>query len=142
MKDLDAASMSDVQDWFKTYYGPNNVTLVIAGDITPEIAREKVEKYFGDIPPARRSQSSEVGWRSAPARIADRCRIAFRKRVSIASGTCPHSVRRTSPLLDLVAQVLGRGKTSRLYKRLVYKDQIATGVTARTIRTKSAGNSI
>src|SRR5208337_4397350 len=51
MKDLDAASMSDVQEWFKTYYGPNNVTVVIAGDITPELARQKVEKYYGEIPP-------------------------------------------------------------------------------------------
>ena len=50
MQDLDAASMSDVQEWFKTYYGPNNTTLVIAGDITPEVARQKVEKYFGEIP--------------------------------------------------------------------------------------------
>jgi len=51
MKDLDAASMSDVQEWFKTYYGPNNVTLVVAGDITPEVAHQKVEKYYGGIPP-------------------------------------------------------------------------------------------
>src|SRR5208337_1004509 len=51
MKDLDAASLSDVQEWFKTYYGPNNVTVVIAGDITPQAAREKVEKYYGGIPP-------------------------------------------------------------------------------------------
>ena len=50
MKDLDAASMSDVQEWFKTYYGPNNVTVVIAGDVTPEVAKEKAEKYYGDIP--------------------------------------------------------------------------------------------
>src|SRR5260370_42214460 len=51
MKDLDAASLSDVQEWFKTYYGRNNVTVVIAGDISPEVARQKVEKYYGDIPP-------------------------------------------------------------------------------------------
>src|ERR1700682_781416 len=50
MKDLDAASMADVQEWFKTYYGPNNVTVVIAGDVTPEVARQKVEKYYGEIP--------------------------------------------------------------------------------------------
>jgi zinc protease len=50
MADLDAASMKDVQEWFKTNYGPNNVVLVLAGDITPEVARQKVEKYFGDIP--------------------------------------------------------------------------------------------
>jgi len=50
MADLDAASMSDVQEWFKTYYGPSNVVIVIAGDIDATIAKEKVEKYFGDIP--------------------------------------------------------------------------------------------
>src|ERR1700749_202908 len=51
MADLDAASLTDVQEWFKTYYGPNNVTVVIAGDITPEVARQKVEKYYGGVPP-------------------------------------------------------------------------------------------
>src|SRR6476661_6173160 len=50
IKDLDAASKDDVDEWFKTYYGPNNTTLVIAGDITPEVARQKVEKYYGEIP--------------------------------------------------------------------------------------------
>ena len=50
MADLDAASMNDVKEWFKTYYGPSNVVIVIAGDIDVKTAREKVEKYFGDIP--------------------------------------------------------------------------------------------
>src|ERR1700686_3651746 len=50
MADLDAASMTDVKDWFKTYYGPSNVVIVIAGDIDAKIAKEKVTKYFGDIP--------------------------------------------------------------------------------------------
>ena len=50
MADLDAASMKDVQEWFKTYYGPSNVVLVLAGDIDAKTAREKVAKYFGDIP--------------------------------------------------------------------------------------------
>jgi zinc protease len=60
MTDLDAASLSDVQEWFKTYYGPNNVTVVIAGDITPEVARAKVEKYYGDIPPGPPIAKQEV----------------------------------------------------------------------------------
>jgi zinc protease len=50
MEDLNAASLADVQDWFKTYYGPSNATLVIAGDIDAKTAQQKVEKYFGDIP--------------------------------------------------------------------------------------------
>ena len=51
MEDLNAASLEDVQAWFETYYGPNNAVLVLAGDITPEEARAKAERYFGDIPP-------------------------------------------------------------------------------------------
>ena len=50
MEDLDAASLEDVQEWFKTYYGPNNAVLALAGDIDLETALEKVTKYFGDIP--------------------------------------------------------------------------------------------
>src|SRR3989454_11358497 len=50
MKDLDAASLDDVKEWFKTYYGPSNTVIAIAGDIDAKTAKEKVEKYFGDIP--------------------------------------------------------------------------------------------
>jgi zinc protease len=130
MKDLDAASMADVQEWFKTYYGPNNVTLVLAGDITPEVAREKVLKYYGEIsagPPiakqevwvAKRS-GSHRGW------AQDRVPQARLYRVwNVPEFGSPEEAQ-----LDLVAQILGRGKTSRLYKRLVYKDQTATSATA------------
>jgi zinc protease len=51
MEDLNAASLDDVKEWFKTYYGPANAVVVIAGDIDPKTARAKVEKYFGEIPP-------------------------------------------------------------------------------------------
>ena len=130
MKDLDAASMNDVQEWFKTYYGPNNVTLVIAGDITPEVARQKVEKYYGEIPAGPPIAKHEVwvakrtgthrGW------VQDRVPQARLYRVwNVPQFGSPEEAQ-----LDLVAQVLGRGKTSRLYKRLVYKDQTATSASA------------
>ncbi len=51
MEDLNAASLEDVKTWFETYYGPNNATLVLAGDIDVATAREKVQRYFGDIEP-------------------------------------------------------------------------------------------
>ncbi len=130
MKDLDAASLSDVQEWFKTYYGPNNVTVVIAGDITPEVAREKVEKYYGEIPPGPPIAKQEV-WvakRSGTHRgwVQDRVPQARLYRIwNVPEFGSPEEAQ-----LDLVAQVLGRGKTSRLYKRLVYKDQIATSASA------------
>ena len=51
MEDLNAASLEDVKEWFRTYYGPPTRCSSLAGDIDPKTAREKVEKYFGDIPP-------------------------------------------------------------------------------------------
>jgi zinc protease len=130
MKDLDAASMSDVQEWFKTYYGPNNVTLVIAGDITPQAAREKVEKYYGEIPagPPIAKQQVWIAKRTGTHRgwVQDRVPQARLYRV----WNVPEFGSPEEALLDLAAQVLGRGKTSRLYRRLVYKDQTATSATA------------
>jgi len=130
MKDLDAASMSDVQEWFKTYYGPNNVTVVIAGDITPQVARETVEKYYGEIPagPPIAKQQVWVAKRAGTHRgwVQDRVPQARLYRV----WNVPEFGSPEEALLDLAAQVLGRGKTSRLYKRLVYKDQTATSATA------------
>ncbi len=139
MTDLDAASMADVQEWFKTYYGPNNVTLVIAGDITPEVAREKVEKYYGAIPAGPPIAKNEV-WiakRTGTHRgtVQDRVPQARLYRVwNVPQYGSPQEAQ-----LDLAAQVLGQGKTSRLYKRLVYKDQIATSVSADDNNSEIAG---
>ena len=139
MKDLDAASMNDVQEWFKTYYGPNNTTLVIAGDITPEVARQKVEKYYGEIPPGPPIAKQEV-WvakRSGTHRgwVQDRVPQARLYRVwNVPQVGSPDEV-----LLDLVAQILGTGKTSRLYKRLVYKDQTATSAFANDNNNEIGG---
>jgi zinc protease len=139
MKDLDAASMSDVQEWFKTNYGPNNTTLVIAGDITPEQAREKVEKYYGEIPPGPPLAKHEawIAKRTGTHRgtVQDRVPQARVYRV----WNVPGSSTATEPLLDLGAYVLGGGKTSRLYKRLVYKDQLATTATASNDSSEIAG---
>ena len=139
MKDLDGASLADVQEWFKTYYGPNNVTLVIAGDITPQAAREKVEKYYGGIPPGPPIARQEV-W------IAKRTgthRGWVQDRVPQARGyrvwNVPQYGSADEALLDLAAEVLGHGKTSRLYKRLVYKDHIATSATADDDTNEIAG---
>jgi zinc protease len=139
MQDLDAASMGDVQEWFKTYYGPNNVTVVIAGDITPEVARQKVEKYYGAIPagPPVVTREAWVAKRTGTHRdsVQDRVPQARLYRV----WNVPQADSPEEPLLDLVAQVLGQGKTSRLYKRLVYKDQIATSATANDGNNEIAG---
>ena len=130
MKDLDAASMEDVQEWFKTYYGPNNTVLVLSGDITPAQAREKVEKYFGEIPAgpplAKHEQWIAKMQGSHRSTVQDRVPQARIYRV----WNVPGANSGDEALLDLASRIVAHGKASRLYKRLVYKDQLATSVGA------------
>jgi zinc protease len=126
MADLDAASMSDVKDWFRTYYGPSNVVIVLAGDIDLKTAREKVTKYFGDIPAGPPVTHQEV-W---IAKMTGTHRQIVQDRVPQARiykvWNIPEYGSADADYLDLVTDCLSAGKSSRLYKRLVYQDQIAT----------------
>src|ERR1700726_464992 len=126
MADLDSASMKDVQEWFKTYYGPANVVLVLAGDIDAKTAREKVEKYFGDIPSGPPVAHQQV-W---VAKMTGTYRQVVQERVPQARiykvWNIPEFGSADSVYLDLVSDILTNGKTSRFYKRLIYDDQIAT----------------
>jgi zinc protease len=126
MADLDAASMKDVQDWFKTYYGPSNVVLVLAGDIDVKTAREKVTKYYGDIPSGPPVAHQEV-W---IAKMSGTHRQVVQDRVPQARiykvWNVPEYGSAEGDYLDLVSDCLSSGKSSRFYKRLVYEDQIAT----------------
>jgi zinc protease len=128
MDDLNAASLTDVQDWFKTYYGPSNAVLCIAGDIDAETARQKVEKYFGDIP-AGPPIAANRAW---IAKMTGTHRAVAQDRVPQARifkvWNVPQDGSPDADYLDMLSGVLSQGKTSRLYKRLVYDDQIATSV--------------
>jgi zinc protease len=130
MADLNAASMDDVKEWFKTYYGPSNVVLVLAGDIDAKTAKEKVEKYFGNIPAGPPVAHQEV-WVSKMTgthrqKVQDRVPQARIYKV----WNVPQDATLDADYLDLVSDILSTGKTSRFYKRLVYDDQIATNANA------------
>jgi zinc protease len=130
MEDLNAASLDDVKDWFRTYYGPANATIVIAGDIDSSTAYEKVKKYFGNIssgPPVARHQAW-VAKRTGVQRQVAQDRVPQARIYKVWN--IPQWGTEELTYLDLVSDVLGSGKTSRLYKRLVYDDQIATDVSA------------
>jgi zinc protease len=126
MEDLNAANLDDVRRWFETYYGPNNATLVLAGDIDVATARAKVQQYFGDIPPGPPLTRRE---RFIPNEIP-RARIVMQDRVPEARiykvWFGPEWKSDEATAMELVTSVLASGKTSRLYQRLVYDDQIAT----------------
>jgi zinc protease len=132
MADLDAASMKDVQEWFKTYYGPSNVVLVLAGDIDAKTAREKVDKYFGGIPAGPPVAHQQV-WL---AKMTGTHRQVVQDRVPQARiykvWNIPEYGSADADYLDLVSDCLSNGKSSRFYKRLVYEDQIATEAVAFT----------
>lgn len=130
MEDLSAAALEDVHEWFKTYYGPTNAVLVIAGDIDAKTALEKVEKYFGDIPPGPPIAHHEawVAKRTGSQRQILQDRVPQAKIYKVWN--VPQRDTEEATMLDLVSDVLAYGKTSRLYKRLVYEEQLATQVQA------------
>ena len=130
MEDLNAASVEDVKQWFRTYYGPNNAVIVLAGDITPETARQKVEQFFGDIPatPPIAKQETWIAPRTGSHREIMQDRVPQARIYK--EWNIPEYGSADADYLDLVTDVLAAGKTSRLYKRLVYDEQIATDVAA------------
>ncbi|HID38209.1 MAG TPA: insulinase family protein [Calditrichaeota bacterium] len=130
MEDLNAASLEDVHEWFKTYYGAANAVLVIAGDINADEVKAKVEKYFGDIPsgPPVSRHDTWIAKMQGTHRMITQDRVPQARLYKVWN--IPEWGSIESDYLDLVSDVLASGKNSRLYKRLVYDDQIATSASA------------
>lgn len=130
MEDLDAASLEDVQEWFRQYYGASNAVLVLAGDINAEEARPLVERYFGDAPvgpplnrieswiPERRYSTTETLYDDVPQSRIYRTWVV------------PGRITAERADLQLFATVLGGGRTSRLYQDFVFGRQVATSAFA------------
>jgi len=138
-EDLDNAKLEDVKEWFRTYYGPNNSVIVLAGDITPEVALEKVKKYFGDIPPGPpiSKQKEWIAPRTDSHRETVQDVVAQPRILKIWN--VPQWGTREADYLDLTASILSSGKSSRLYKRLVMDEQLATGVSVSNNTMEIAG---
>jgi zinc protease len=130
MRDLQAATLDDVRRFFQTYYTPNNATIAIAGDITPADARALVERYFGDIPRGPAVSRTPV----PPVHLTADVAAVLEDRVQLPRVyDAWHTVKafaEDDAVLDVVANVLAGGRSSRLYRRLVYDMQIATDVAA------------
>lgn len=129
MADLDAASLEDVKDWFRTWYGPNNAVLVLAGDIDAATARPLVERYFGAIPPGPPNPGRIEAW--VPRRTATVTEV-MQDQVSSArvyrTWAVPGTEDAGTQALSTAAAILASGPSSRLYTRLVRDEQIATSV--------------
>jgi len=129
--DIHAAALSDVKAFFAKYYVPNNIAMVIAGDVKPDDVKRLVTKYFAWIPrqptPARPlyavppPQDKQITIDTTDDVQVPRVYIAFRGPAAFSADEAP---------LDMAAAILGDGKSSRLYKRLVYDEKIAQAVSA------------
>ena len=130
MEDLNAASLEDVKEWFRAYYGAANAVIVLAGDITATEARQKVEKYFGDIPagPVVARQQEWVAKMTGTRRATMQDQVPQARIYKVWN--IPGYKQRDYALMDVAADLLAGGKNSRLYKRLVYTDRTATAVGA------------
>lgn len=128
MKDLDAATLDDVRQFFKTYYAPNNAVLAVVGDFEIGKAKELVKKYFGTIP--RQPAPPAVTFTEPPPTQEQRRTItdalAPLPRYVAAYKTVPGD-QKDFYALTLLADILGQGRTSRLYTALVEK-QLATSI--------------
>jgi len=128
--DIQAAKIEDVRNFFKLYYAPNNASLAIVGDFDPVKVRELVEKYFGPLKSGPEVPRVKV---ATPPVTSER-RLVVQDNVQLPR---VYLAWLTSPFYkpgdaeaDIAANALGGGKSSRLYKKLVYEKQLALDVTA------------
>ncbi|MBX7459463.1 M16 family metallopeptidase [Qipengyuania huizhouensis] len=139
MADLDAASMEDVRNWFRDKYGPNNATLVLAGDVSPAEGRRLAEKYFGEIErgPVNEPAQAEITELAAPVRTVMRDQVAA---TNISKyWTAPGITDRELTALTVGAQILGGLSSSRLDNALVRDEQLAVGVSGGNFAFQRVG---
>ncbi len=132
MEDLDAASLEDVHEWFKEWYGAANAIVTVAGDIDPAAALASVEAHFGDIP-AGPPVSSRDDW--VPVRTINTFET-YQDRVAnplIYRGwSVPGMDHEASTLVSLATRILGSDSSSRLYRRLVKEEKLAVAASMST----------
>ena len=130
MNDLNAASLEDVKTWFRSWYGPNNAVLVLAGDIDLVTAKAKAAKYFGDIPASASlaAKPPMIAARTKSTRDSMTDRVAQTRIIRIWN--VPQYGSADVERLQLFAQVLGGSRASRLDKRLFFGDKLVDRISA------------
>ena len=129
LEDLDAATLADVQSFFKQYYAPNNAVLVVVGDYDPARTKAWIEKYFANIPRVQLAPKPEISEprQTVEKRQSKEDRLAQRP----ALGFAYHMPPRNSPeywAMGLIEQILVQGRDSRLFQELVQRRGFTGGV--------------
>jgi zinc protease len=129
-EDLAAATLDDVRDFFRRFYGPENAVLAVAGDVDPARVRALAEKWFGAIP----GKPPPVHQKPEPVPLKEERRVTMEDRVQLPrlymAWQTPKVFAPGDAALDLASQVLSDGKSARLVKRLVMDERIAQDVSA------------
>ena len=129
MADLSAASLDDVKEFFRKYYAPNNTTIAIAGDFNSDSAKVWVRKYFGNIP---RNPEAPVRATVPVVTLTRDTVLVMEDRVSLprAYWVWPgvKAFHADEPALDALTEILALGRSSRLYRTMVFEKQIAQDV--------------
>jgi zinc protease len=126
MKDLEAASIDDVRDFFRTYYVPNNATLVIVGDFDTKEATALVQQYLGRVPKSTRPVPRDIP--KEPPQTKER-RVRLDENWPLPAVVVAHHItfdgHADSYPLHIASKVLSDGESSRIYRKLVYDKQLA-----------------
>ena len=140
MEDLNAASLQDVQEFFKRYYAPNNAVMAIVGDFKSDEVMAKINKYFGDIPAQPAPPQPDM---AEPAQTAERRKTmedAFAQLPLVAiiykipPGNSPDFYA-----LRVMSQILSAGQSSRLYQHLVKDQELAQNAGANAMQRRGPG---
>lgn len=142
MKDIEKFELDDVRNFFKTYYVPNNATLIIGGNFETAEAKELVEKYFGNIIPGNEIPKiiSEKQALSEIKKVVHEDNVQL-SRIYLAWHT-DSAFNSDDAALDILSEVLSSGKSSRLFKSLVFDKQIAQDISSFQYSAKLAGSFI
>ena len=138
-EDLGAASLDDVKAFFRRFYAPSNASLAIVGDFKRSKVKQLVELYFGDLPPG--PAITRVGRIDSALRGEVRITVPDKvqlPRLYLVWPSCPRFDRDEAPL-HILGTILGEGKSSRLFRVLVYEKQIARDVAVSNYSQEIAG---
>jgi zinc protease len=138
LADLDAATLDDVRQWYRTYYGPNNCVLSLAGDVTPEQALALVKKYFDGIPPGPPLRRATDWLPRLDANLRDEMEDRVPQARVYRVYHAPAWRSADVPRLQLAAEVLSGSRSARLDRRLVYDTGVATAVSASVFDSELA----
>ena len=140
MADLEAATVEDVREFFRTYYVPNNATLVVSGDFDPDETLGWIEKHFGSIPKGKEIPRNVP---KEPAQTAERRTVEYDANTPLPAVIfayhMPEAGHPDLYPLQVAANILSNGQSSRLYRKLVYDQQIALQAAGETIVLEDPG---